>query len=107
MRPLLKLVARSLTSIVRESDIVGRLGGDEFAIIATLSDQERAIDLVNRINVQLAKIALPTGAYSHKVSSSVGIALFPHHGEDVFDLMAAADLAMYQANDLAVRFDYS
>jgi diguanylate cyclase len=74
-----------------------RVGGDEFVIVLTgspsLEDAQRAAELV-----QTALGApLQQGAYQLVVTPSVGIALYPEHGEDLHSLLKSADSAMYEA----------
>ncbi len=92
---LLKMVSSMLTTIARSTDITGRLGGDEFALILPETTKEGAIQVAKKILSSLKAAELTIQGRTHKVSASVGIALFPEKGRDVYDLLAAADLAMY------------
>ena len=96
---LLKMVADMLSKTIRTNDITGRLGGDEFAIILPEIKAEDAIEVAKKILVHLDKAELTISGRTHKISASIGIALFPEHGCNVHDLLAIADLAMYQAKD--------
>jgi diguanylate cyclase (GGDEF)-like protein/PAS domain S-box-containing protein len=96
---LLKSLSTSLPGLLRAEDIVGRLGGDEFAIILNQVDREGAIDVAKKIQAHVAAMELSVGERTHKVTASLGIALFPEHGKDVQELLARADLAMYQVKD--------
>ena len=86
-----------LRSRVRETDIIARLGGDEFAIILPFTDAYRAQSIAMQI-LELARgnIQVNNGRF-HSVTASIGIALFPEHGDDVEKLLTYADLAMYGA----------
>jgi two-component system cell cycle response regulator len=95
---LLKEVARRLKSCVpRDSDTVSRLGGDEFVIL--LAQIEKAVDAVLVAGKLLAALQQPfsIGAHVIKISASIGIAVYPQHGEDVNALLKNADTAMYHA----------
>ncbi|MGR6034242.1 MAG: EAL domain-containing protein [Candidatus Nitrosoglobus sp.] len=96
---LLKMVADKLCQVVRVNDIVARLGGDEFAVVIRDCDAEEAIQTAGRVCAQLGALEFPILGHSHSISTSIGIALFPLHGTTVPELMANADLAMYQAKD--------
>ncbi len=94
---VLKEIAKRLTESKRSIDHVARLGGDEFAImlgqIGSISDAEaianRALGEIERkLNVE----GVPLG-----VSASLGVAVYPSHGEDVTSLLHHADMAMYTA----------
>lgn len=96
---LLRMVAGMLLRTIRSDDISGRLGGDEFAVILPEINSEGAVEVAKKILTHLSETQLTINSRTHKVSASIGIAIFPEHGENVHDLLAAADLAMYQAKD--------
>ncbi len=93
---LIKRISAELTDIVRDSDVVARFGGDEFAILMPEVKTDNATDVAQKINDQLNQLTFPIRGHHHKVSISVGIALFPYHGLTVDEVLANADLAMYQ-----------
>jgi diguanylate cyclase (GGDEF)-like protein/PAS domain S-box-containing protein len=95
---LLQEVALRLKSCVpRETDTVARLGGDEFVIL--LAQLERAMDAVLVANKVLAALRRPflIGPHAIAISVSIGITVYPQHGEDVGQLLKNADTAMYYA----------
>lgn len=94
---LLREVAQRLTGSVRESDTVSRLGGDEFVVL--IPEVGTADDALNVAEKVLTTIRLPYALAGHTVSisASIGIALFPQHGDTGSDLMRHADVAMYRA----------
>ncbi len=94
---LLKIVATMLSKTIRADDITGRLGGDEFAIILPEINADGAIEVAKKVLNQLDQAELSINNRTHRISASIGIALFPQHGANIHDLLAAADLAMYQA----------
>jgi diguanylate cyclase (GGDEF)-like protein len=94
---LLKAVALILKKTVRTTDIVSRLGGDEFAILLPQTDTEGATVLAEKVRAALRNIQLEVGGRPQRITTSIGIALYPEHGIDVHDLLATADMAMYQA----------
>lgn len=96
---LLKMIARMLLGSIRSVDILGRLGGDEFAVILPQTTAEGAIEVAKNALISLSQGKLTINGRAHKASASIGIALFPEHGNNVHDLLAAADLAMYQAKE--------
>jgi diguanylate cyclase (GGDEF)-like protein len=92
---LLKEVGAHVEGPLRDSDTVARLGGDEFAILApsvagpvgALAIAERAIrDLQRPHNVNGVEV---------DVGASIGVALYPHHGDNVDALLRCADIALY------------
>jgi diguanylate cyclase (GGDEF)-like protein/PAS domain S-box-containing protein len=93
---LLRAVARRIASAVRASDTIGRLGGDEFAVL---------LPNTNEVGAQIAARKLLTALEEPfdideqvlEVTASIGIALYPRHGEDGSTLLRRADIAMYTA----------
>jgi len=95
---LLKEVALRLQACVpRDSDTVSRLGGDEFVIL--LAQIDKATDAVLVAGKILAALERPfcIGPHVIDISASIGIAVYPQHGEDVSQLLKSADTAMYLA----------
>lgn len=94
---LLVEVANRLTAAVRPQDAVARLGGDEFAILSGgLANPGQARELATRIVDALAEPVALDGL-PLDVGGSIGIAIYPEHGEDFETLMRHADVAMYDA----------
>jgi diguanylate cyclase (GGDEF)-like protein/PAS domain S-box-containing protein len=94
---LLKAVAGRLRRCVRDTDFVARLGGDEFAVVQTgIGQASDAMELVKRIYDAIRE---PYQCLGHHVTTdaSIGIALAPHDGTDLDQLLKSADLAMYGA----------
>ncbi len=96
---MLQQVATRLRESLRESDVLARLGGDEFALLIPESHAQAARQAADKILRQLKKVSVVAKDHEHRISASIGIALFPEHGESVEELMANADLAMYQAKE--------
>lgn len=94
---VLKLVARRLESVVRDSDTVSRHGGDEFLVL--LAEVTNVGDATRIAREMLSALAMPARVGEHTVtlSASLGIATFPDDGEDPSTLIKRADAAMYMA----------
>ncbi len=94
---LLKAVAGRLTRCLRASDTVSRLGGDEFTVILpAIPGMPDAAKVADKILDILSQTYLIDG-HAVSVSCSIGIGLYPLHGEDADTLINAADAAMYRA----------
>lgn len=93
---LIKEVALALKRITRASDIISRIGGDEFAIVIQDIDEPGVTEFCEDLNRRINAVIRPL-VVKQKVSTSIGIAMFPHHGKTVNQLLVNADIAMYQA----------
>ncbi|GEM_PF-2586435 len=96
---LLRQVAERLTACLkRENDTLARLGGDEFAVILTRVDAQGASVVAERMVEELCHPFMIDSEQA-QIGCSVGISLFPRHGEDDLLLLKRADLAMYQVKE--------
>ncbi|MBA2591181.1 MAG: EAL domain-containing protein [Gammaproteobacteria bacterium] len=96
---LLEGLGESLPRVLREVDVIARLGGDEFAIVLGKADEAEAVQVAKKILAHIQEIEVRAGHRVHRVSASLGITLFPQHGDSVQDLLAHADLALYEAKE--------
>ncbi|MBI1195702.1 MAG: EAL domain-containing protein [Gammaproteobacteria bacterium] len=96
---LIRDVANILLKLLDGIGTVGRLGGDEFGVILSAIGPEIAKQKAQQVVNSLRDITLPASGRMHRISASLGIALYPNHGESVKKLLANADLAMYQAKE--------
>ena len=96
---LLKAFGHRLGFCLRPEDILGRLGGDEFAIILPGVTVEDAKHVAERL-VATASEAYIIQGQEIRCTASVGIALLPQHGEELWHLISVADHAMYNAKSV-------
>ncbi|WP_052465140.1 sensor domain-containing protein [Geoalkalibacter subterraneus] len=97
---LLQQVGARLTECVRKSDTVARLGGDEFVIMLPfIRCVEDANKVARKIMASFEKPFVINGKKVH-TATSVGVAIYPHNGEDIQTLVKHADAAMYHAKSL-------
>ncbi|OIP21919.1 MAG: hypothetical protein AUK50_00375 [Comamonadaceae bacterium CG2_30_57_122] len=94
---LLITMAQRLSELVREIDTVCRLGGDEFVVL--MSEVQHRSDVIALADKLLDTLAQPytLGEHTLRVTASLGLAMYPHHGSDMDSLLQAADQALYQA----------
>ena len=94
---LLNRVAARLVAAVRQEDTVARLSGDEYVI--ALWEYGHDEDLAKLAAKVLQAVSQPYDIQGHSVvvTASVGVGIYPIHGEDVETLMKNADLALYEA----------
>lgn len=97
---LIQQTGARLRAAVRDTDTVARVGGDEFIVLAGDSaSRGEAESLAKRLVSTLDK-PFQIGTSVVKVSTSVGISLYPEDGQDKHELMVHADAAMYAAKRL-------
>ena len=96
---MLQLISDKLKTTLKRPDMIARLGGDEFAVVLSEADDDVATKVALRIIDSVRSIETNILGGAHKISVSIGIVLFPNDGFNIPDLMANADLAMYQAKE--------
>jgi len=89
-------IATRLSGTLRESDTAARLGGDEFVLLLPATPLVGAIETARAL-VDFIVAPITIDGKSLTVGASIGIAVFPNHGDDADVLLAAADSAMYEA----------
>ncbi len=94
---LLREIAKKLKSSANPRDIIARLGGDEFAILLEECGSPCAIKFAEDFCDAIKHTKISNNGSTHRISLSMGIAVFPDHGKAADELMANADLAMYRA----------
>ena len=95
---VLRSISRLLLGSVRSVDAIGRFGGEEFVIVLPEMDLEEAQDTAERLRRKVAEKPQPLGnGQEVPLTISVGVAVYPDHGQTAPTLCAAADKAMYLA----------
>jgi diguanylate cyclase (GGDEF)-like protein/PAS domain S-box-containing protein len=92
-------VAGEVAGQVRRNELFARLGGDEFAILVPDISDEMLRGLAERITRAIAMVRFQYEGQNLRLTTSLGIAVFPDHADNVEDLIARADTAMYQAKE--------
>ncbi|MTI77384.1 MAG: diguanylate cyclase [Marinobacter sp.] len=97
---VLRSISRLLLGSVRSVDSIGRFGGEEFVIVLPEMDLEEAQETAERLRRKVAEEPQPLGnGEAVPLTISVGVAVYPDHGQTASTLCAAADKAMYLAKD--------
>lgn len=91
--------AGEIAALVRHEEIFARLGGDEFAILVDHTSDREPEALAERVARAISAIPFRFRGQNYRLTASIGIARYPEHGDNVEDLVAHADAAMYQAKD--------
>lgn len=94
---LLIRVAGEVNALVRRNEVFARLGGDEFAILVPHAGENEAEALAERVIRAIAQIPFQYEGNNLRLTASIGIAYHPEHAADEEELVAKADIAMYQA----------
>lgn len=91
-------VAEVLREHVRKGDLACRIGGDEFVVLLMETGRSGAATVADIIGKSLRErsFTAPDGKRFH-LTVSIGIVTYPHDAQNVTDLLAGVDLAMYQA----------
>ncbi len=92
-------VAGEIAGLARRNEILSRLGGDEFALLVPDASDSVLRVLAERIVRSIALIKFQFEGQSVRLTTSLGIAVFPDHARTVEELVTHADAAMYQAKD--------
>ncbi len=96
---LLIYISELLKNQVREADTVSRLGGDEFVVLlSSLSSAEDAKHISEKIQAALQQ-KHTIGTHQLYITTSIGVAIYPDHAQDVNNLITNADIAMYEAKN--------
>lgn len=96
-------VGNILQTVFRADDFLGRLGGDEFCVLLYLPKSATEQEITEYTSEKCRQLCQSfrnnyTGDDGkYKISASVGVALFPHHGQSFTELYQCADKALYQS----------
>lgn len=94
---VLQQIAARLQNALRGSDTVARLGGDEFAILLPAVTGYPAVLIAAQKILGILRLPLTIENRTLHIGASLGIVLFPEHGDDPARLLRCADVAMYSA----------
>jgi diguanylate cyclase (GGDEF)-like protein len=93
---ILKRAARRLKEQIEVGGALARLSGrDEFALFFQ-GDSDHAMQVAERLLVEIAR-PVTIGTHEIHITGSIGLSVFPRHGEDAETLLRNADIAMYRA----------
>ena len=96
---VLKEVAKRIHDCLRESDSAARIGGDEFVVLLpNIETAQDAVSVAEKISKAFNQPIELAGHTLH-ISSSIGIAVYPEHGDDDKTLIKNADMAMYHVKE--------
>ena len=96
---LLIMVAQRIQLLLRRGDVLGRFGGDEFLLVLPGSDESGAILTTRRV-LDAFNTPFDINGRGLRITPSIGIAIYPEHGDDIETLLKHADTAMYESKRL-------
>ena len=94
---LLKEVALRIQDCLRDSDTAARIGGDEFVILLQAIETEQDAIKVGEKILHALNQPFKLAGHTLQISASIGVAVYPEHGNEEKLLVKSADIAMYHA----------
>ncbi|NOQ80501.1 MAG: diguanylate cyclase [Gammaproteobacteria bacterium] len=92
---LLRQVASRLKTVLRDEDALFRLGGDEFTLIISNFTDDKVVNIIAEKIISTLSEPFDILGQQCRIGSSIGIALYPKHGETIDELIKNSDTAMY------------
>lgn len=92
-------VATTIAQQLRQSDLLGRFGGEEFVVLLPGSDTAEAWRAAERLRSQVGCMGIAVDDVPVSITISIGVAIIGDHGNDLVELLTAADLALYRAKE--------
>jgi diguanylate cyclase (GGDEF)-like protein len=94
----IKEVGQTIQEIIKSPAFAVAYAGDEFVVVLPDHTPEQALDKAKEIRERIRnRVFLQDHGFEVRIRSSFGIATFPHHGENITDLLAVADKALFAA----------
>ncbi|WP_049566024.1 GGDEF domain-containing protein [Nocardiopsis sp. SBT366] len=92
-------VATTIAQQLRQSDLLGRFGGEEFVVLLPGADATEAWQAAERLRSQVGRMEIAVEDVQVSITISIGVAVAGDHGNDLVELLTAADLALYRAKE--------
>jgi diguanylate cyclase (GGDEF)-like protein len=96
---VIRELGQILKRLKRETDVVSRFGGEEFCVLCEETGTDGAIQLAERVRLELSQTCFDAELGPVTVSCSLGVATYPDHATTKETLFAAADRALYAAKN--------
>ncbi|GGI19636.1 hypothetical protein GCM10008066_20020 [Oxalicibacterium faecigallinarum] len=96
---LLRIAADRLRVLLRDVDTLARVGGDEFVVVLPGVTEEVEINAIARRMISSMQLPFDIEGHTLYVSTSIGAAVYPVHGDSDVKLLAHADTALYRAKE--------
>lgn len=96
---VLARVAEVLKMSVYETDVVGRYGGEEFIILFPKAEPQGVLRKAELLRKTIENEIITSGFEKLQITVSIGVAHYPHHGNQAIELIERADQALYKAKE--------
>ena len=96
---ILKHFAKTASHAIREANLAARYGGEEFVVILPETDAQSCLKVAERIRLAVERSVIPSGSEKPlpPLTVSLGIAIYPEHGQGLEEVLQAADKALYES----------
>jgi diguanylate cyclase (GGDEF)-like protein len=96
---ILRQFAKTVTSTMREANLAARFGGEEFVVLLPDTGPKACMLVAERVRQAVARMVVPSGSEKPlpQVTVSLGIAVFPEHGQSLEEVLQASDKALYES----------
>ncbi|WP_421102423.1 GGDEF domain-containing protein, partial [Sporosarcina psychrophila] len=91
---VLKFLSGKMSEIIRGDDVCIRLGGEEFVILLAETDVKEAMDIAERLRINVSSTICPT---NNNITISLGVGSYHSNRESILELFSRVDKALYQA----------
>lgn len=96
---VLRQFAKTITHAQREANVAARYGGEEFLIVLPETVPQGCMLVAERIRKAVERMVVPSGTEKPlpQLTVSLGIAVYPQHGQGLEELLQASDKALYES----------
>jgi diguanylate cyclase (GGDEF)-like protein len=96
---ILRQFAKTITHAMRETNLAARYGGEEFVVLLPDTGSEASLLVAERIRTSVERMVVPAvpGKALTQMTVSLGIAIYPEHGQEFEELLQASDKALYES----------
>jgi diguanylate cyclase (GGDEF)-like protein len=96
---ILRHFAKTASRAIREANLAARYGGEEFVVMLPETGAQSSLLVAERIRLAVERTVIPSGTEKPlpQLTVSLGIAIYPEHGQGLEDVLQAADKALYES----------
>jgi diguanylate cyclase (GGDEF)-like protein len=96
---ILRHFAKTASRAIREANLAARYGGEEFVVMLPETGAQSCMLVAERIRHAVEHMVIPSGTEKPmpQVTVSLGIAIYPEHGQGLEEILQAADKALYES----------